>query len=144
MDAITRVPPPRNEPVLTYAPGTPERTALQTRLAELAGERVELTGTIGGRQRMGSGEPFDVVAPHRHAAVLGTAANATHADAEEAVRCAKDAAGDWRALSFDDRAAVFLRRPTCWPGRGGRPSTRRRCSVRARRPTRRRSTARAS
>jgi 1-pyrroline-5-carboxylate dehydrogenase len=109
MDAVTQVPPPRNEPVLTYAPGSPERAALQQRLTQLAGEPLELTMTIGDEQRMGGGERFDVVQPHRHAAVLGTAANATHADAEEAVACAKAAAPAWRDLSFDDRAAVFLR-----------------------------------
>jgi 1-pyrroline-5-carboxylate dehydrogenase len=109
MDAVTQVPPPRNEPVLDYAPGSPERAALQQRLTELAGEPLELTMTIGEDQRMGGGERFDVVQPHRHAAVLGTAANATHADAEEAVACAKAAAPGWRDLSFDDRAAVFLR-----------------------------------
>ncbi|MGY1683835.1 L-glutamate gamma-semialdehyde dehydrogenase [Geodermatophilus sp. SYSU D01176] len=109
MDAVTQVPPPRNEPVLTYAPGTPERAALQQRLTELAGDPLELPMTLGEKQRMGSGERFDVVQPHRHAAVLGTAAHATHADAEEAVACAKAAAPAWRDLSFDDRAAVFLR-----------------------------------
>jgi 1-pyrroline-5-carboxylate dehydrogenase len=109
MDAVTQVPPPRNEPVLSYAPGSPERAALQQRLTQLAGEPLELTMTIGDEQRMGGGERFDVVQPHRHAAVLGTAANATHADAEEAVACAKAAAPAWRDLSFDDRAAVFLR-----------------------------------
>jgi len=109
MDAVTNVPAPGNEPVLTYAPGSPERAALQQRLTELAGEPLELTMTIGDEQRMGAGERFDVVQPHRHAAVLGTAANATHADAEEAVVCAKAAAPAWRDLSFDDRAAVFLR-----------------------------------
>jgi 1-pyrroline-5-carboxylate dehydrogenase len=109
MDAVSRVPAPRNEPVLNYAPGSPERAALQQRLTELAAEPLELTITVGGKQRMAGGEQFDVVQPHRHAAVLGTAAHATQADAEEAVRCAKDAAADWQALSFDDRAAVFLK-----------------------------------
>ncbi len=109
MDAVTNVPPPRNEPVLTYAPGSPERAALQQRLTELAADPLELTVTIGDKQRMAGGERFDVVQPHRHAAVLGTAANATHADAEEAVAAAKAAAPAWQDLSFDDRAAVFLR-----------------------------------
>ncbi|MGY1780823.1 L-glutamate gamma-semialdehyde dehydrogenase [Geodermatophilus sp. SYSU D01036] len=109
MDGTTRVPPPRNEPVLTYAPGSPERAELEARLAELAAAPVELTSTLGGRQRMAGGERFDVVQPHRHAAVLGTSAHATHADAEEALRCAKDAAPAWRDLSIDDRAAVFLK-----------------------------------
>jgi 1-pyrroline-5-carboxylate dehydrogenase len=109
MDAVTRVPAPRNEPVLTYAPGSPERAALQQRLTELAADPVELTMTLGTTHRLGGGERFDVVQPHRHAAVLGTGAHATHADAQEAVRCAKEAAPAWRDLSFDDRAAVFLR-----------------------------------
>ncbi|WNV76807.1 L-glutamate gamma-semialdehyde dehydrogenase [Geodermatophilus sp. DSM 44513] len=109
MDAVTQVPPPRNEPVLSYASGTPERAALQQRLAELAADPLELTMTIGEARRMGGGERFDVVQPHRHAAVLGTAAHATHADAQEAVACAKAAGPAWRELSFDDRAAVFLR-----------------------------------
>jgi 1-pyrroline-5-carboxylate dehydrogenase len=109
MDGITQVPAPRNEPVLTYAPGSAERAALQARVTELGKEQVELTSTIAGRQRMAGGERFDVVQPHRHDAVLGTSANATHADAEEAVRAAQEAAPAWRDLSYDDRAAVFLK-----------------------------------
>ena len=109
MDGTTRVPPPRNEPVLGYAPGSPERAELERRLAELAAEPLELTCTIGGEQRMAGGERFDVVQPHRHAAVLGTSAHATHADAQDAIRCAEQAAPGWRDLSADDRAAVFLK-----------------------------------
>jgi 1-pyrroline-5-carboxylate dehydrogenase len=109
MDAVTRVPAPHNEPVLTYAPGSAERVALEARLPELAAEPIELTSTIGGRQRMASGEKFEVVQPHRHSAVLGTSAHATHGDAEDAVRAAKQAAPGWADLSFDDRAAVFLK-----------------------------------
>src|SRR5215212_5463768 len=109
MDAVTRVPAPRNEPVLNYAPGSPERAALEARLAEVAGLGLELTSTIGGSQRMASGEKFEVVQPHRHSAVLGTSAHATHADAQAAVQAAKDAAPAWAELSFDDRAAVFLK-----------------------------------
>jgi 1-pyrroline-5-carboxylate dehydrogenase len=109
MDAVTRVPAPRNEDVLTYAPGSAERAELQLRLAELAAEPIELTSTIGGRQRMAGGPTFEVVQPHRHAAVLGTSAQATHADAQDAVRAAKEAAPGWQELSFDDRAAVFLK-----------------------------------
>jgi 1-pyrroline-5-carboxylate dehydrogenase len=109
MDGVTQVPAPRNEAVLTYAPGTSERAELQRRLAELAASPVELTATIGGEQRLPAGATFDVVAPHRHAQVLGTSAHSTGADAAAAVRCAKDAAPGWAELSFDDRAAVFLK-----------------------------------
>src|SRR3954449_13471028 len=109
LDAVTQVPAPRNETVKDYAPGSPERTALEQRITELAAAPVELTATIGGVQRMAGGASFDVVAPHRHAQVLGTSASATAADAQEAVRCAKEAAPGWSELSFDDRAAIFLR-----------------------------------
>ena len=74
MDAVTQVPGPRNETVLDYAPGSPERAELQQRLTELAATPLELTATIGGQQRMPSGASFDVVAPHRHAQVLGSSA----------------------------------------------------------------------
>ncbi|SDY70698.1 delta-1-pyrroline-5-carboxylate dehydrogenase [Micromonospora pattaloongensis] len=109
MDAVFSVPEPRNEPVRDYAPGSPERASLQRRLAELAEERLELTMTIDGQQRMGAGPAIDVVQPHRHGHVLGVTHNATNADAVAAVTAAKKAAPMWRALSFEDRAAIFLR-----------------------------------
>jgi 1-pyrroline-5-carboxylate dehydrogenase len=109
MDAITTTPVPRNEPVRDYAPGSPERTGLQAALAELGGTRHELTVTIDGRQHMASGTPFDVVAPHDHAHVLGTSANAGHSEAKAAVEAALRAAPAWRALPFEARAAVLLR-----------------------------------
>ncbi|GAA1283263.1 L-glutamate gamma-semialdehyde dehydrogenase [Saccharothrix xinjiangensis] len=109
MDAVTTVPAPVNEPVLGYAPGTPERARLQAELAELAKEPVELTLTIGGEQRAGGGEPFDVVQPHNHRAVLGTARGATRQDTRDAIAAAREAAPAWRAMSFDDRAAILLK-----------------------------------
>ncbi|MET0710962.1 MAG: L-glutamate gamma-semialdehyde dehydrogenase [Jiangellaceae bacterium] len=108
MDAVTRVPMPVNEPVLDYAPETSERAQVQLRLAEIAAERHELTCTIGGDQKLGGGEEIDVVEPHRHSHVLGTMRNATTADAQAAIDAATEAAPGWRALSYDDRAAIFL------------------------------------
>jgi 1-pyrroline-5-carboxylate dehydrogenase len=109
MDAVTQVPAPVNEPVHSYAPGSPERARLEAKLKEMSGNPVELPMTIGGRQRMGGGERFDVVAPHNRSAVLGSYANATHQDAQDAIDAALTAAPAWRALSFDDRAAIILR-----------------------------------
>ncbi|HEY3609142.1 MAG TPA: L-glutamate gamma-semialdehyde dehydrogenase [Pseudonocardiaceae bacterium] len=109
MDAITSVPAPVNEPIRGYAPGSAQRESLQRRLAELAGERTELTMTVDGVTRLAGGEKFDVVAPHDHEHVLGTAAQATESDVADAVAAAKRAAPGWRELPFDERAAVLLR-----------------------------------
>ncbi|CAN3980899.1 Delta-1-pyrroline-5-carboxylate dehydrogenase (EC [Kitasatospora purpeofusca] len=109
IDAVTDVPVPGNEPVLGYAPGSPERERLVRRLDELAAEPVPLPMTIGGEQRFGGGERIDVVQPHHHAAKLGVLGNATREDARAAVDAALAAGREWRGLSFDDRAAVFLR-----------------------------------
>jgi 1-pyrroline-5-carboxylate dehydrogenase len=109
LDGITQVPAPYNEPVHSFAPGSTERTALEARLKQLAAERAELTMTIGGEQRLGGGDPIDVVQPHRTSAVLGTMANATADDVRQALEAATAAAPGWRRLSFDDRAAIFLK-----------------------------------
>lgn len=110
MDAITVVPEARNETVRTYPPGSPERASLVARLSELAeGDPVELTAAIGGKRRMASGERFEVRMPSDHARVLGVSAGANQSDTAEAIESAADAAPEWAAMSFDDRAAVFLR-----------------------------------
>ena len=109
MDAVTQVPAPVNEPVHGYAPGSPERARLEASLKELAENPVDLPMTIGGEKRMGGGERVDVVQPHNRKAVLGTFAGATEQDARDAVDAALAAAPGWRAMSFDDRAAIILR-----------------------------------
>ncbi|WP_069815057.1 L-glutamate gamma-semialdehyde dehydrogenase [Streptomyces sp. TP-A0874] len=109
MDAVTRVPAPANEPVHGYAPGSPERARLEAKLSELAANPIDLPMTIGGEKRMGGGERVDVVQPHNHKARLGTFATATRQDAQDAIDAALAAAPAWRALSFDDRAAIILK-----------------------------------
>jgi 1-pyrroline-5-carboxylate dehydrogenase len=109
MDAVTRVPLPDNESVLDYAVGSAERAILQTELDRLAKQPVELPMTIGGERRMGGGAAIDVVQPHKNRSVLGTLGNATAADARAAVDAATQAAPGWRALPFDERAAILLR-----------------------------------
>jgi 1-pyrroline-5-carboxylate dehydrogenase len=109
MDAVSRTPVPVNEPVRQYQPGSHERAALESKIKELAGQRAELTMTIGGRQQMPGGEKINVVQPHNHHHVLGRYGQATDVDVAAAIYAAKQAAPGWRALSFDDRAAVFLK-----------------------------------
>ena len=104
------VPVPVNETVLAYAPGSKERAGIESALKRMAGEDpVELTASIGGVSKPASGDPFDVVMPSDHGHVLGHAANATRADATEAIDAALRAAPGWADLGFEQRAAVFLR-----------------------------------
>jgi 1-pyrroline-5-carboxylate dehydrogenase len=110
MDAVTAVPRPVNEPVRSYAPGSPERLSLEAKLKDLSSAGpVEFDLTIGGERVAGEGPPIPVVQPHRHAAVLGHTYDATPAQVNSAVDAALAAAPAWQALSFDDRAAVFLK-----------------------------------
>ncbi|MEV4219418.1 L-glutamate gamma-semialdehyde dehydrogenase [Nonomuraea sp. NPDC049725] len=109
MDAISNVPVPANERVYGYAPGSAERTALENRIKELAGASIDLTMTIDGEQRLGGGAPIDVVQPHNKTAVLGRTNDATAQDVQDAIGSALRAAPAWRALSFDERAAIFLK-----------------------------------
>jgi 1-pyrroline-5-carboxylate dehydrogenase len=109
MDAVTTVPRPKNESPFDYAPGSPERSRLEARLKEMAGEQAELTMALGSRRPMGGGDPIDVVVPHRRHASLGAMRQATAADVTAAVETALAAAPAWRALTFDDRAAIFLK-----------------------------------
>ncbi|RSM61202.1 1-pyrroline-5-carboxylate dehydrogenase [Amycolatopsis sp. WAC 01376] len=110
MDAVTQTPAPKNEPVLNYAPGSAERAELEGALKLLGNaDPIDITATIGGEQRKGGGEKIDVVQPHNHKAVLGVIHSATAQDTHDAIAAAKAAAPGWRALSFDDRAAIILR-----------------------------------
>jgi len=109
MDALFTVPTPENEPVNSYAPGTPERESLQKTLAELAGTQLDLDLNIAGEWRRGTGAEIKVVQPHRRAHVLGVAREATAAEWADAVAAAKAARHDWIRTDFADRAAIFLR-----------------------------------
>jgi 1-pyrroline-5-carboxylate dehydrogenase len=103
------VPTPLNEPNLDYAPGSPERALLEQHLSELQKQQVELRATIGGEQRWGRGAEHQVVEPHNHGHVLGVTKASTGADAKLAIAAANEAAPAWRAMSFDDRASIFLK-----------------------------------
>ncbi|AHD24043.1 1-pyrroline-5-carboxylate dehydrogenase (plasmid) [Rhodococcus pyridinivorans SB3094] len=109
MDAITTTPQPVNEPVGSFAAGSTERARLQAKLTELGSTPTEIHHVIGGVHRRNTGRSINVVQPHRHTAILGTFTNADVQDIQDAVAAATAAAPVWRSLSFEDRAAVFLR-----------------------------------
>jgi 1-pyrroline-5-carboxylate dehydrogenase len=103
-----QVPTPRNEPALAYAPGAPERRALRARLAELAGQEIEIPLVIAGRE-VRTGRMADARPPHQHARRLARWHQAGGADVQAAVDAARTARRDWAALPFHQRAAVFLK-----------------------------------
>lgn len=107
-NAIVSVPAPRNEPVLTYAPGTAERRALRAELARLSSTTTEIAPRIGGRT-VETGKLARSVVPHRHAHVLASAHQAGAAEATRAIEAALAAHGEWSRMAWPDRAAIFLR-----------------------------------
>jgi 1-pyrroline-5-carboxylate dehydrogenase len=103
-----RPPKARNEAVLSYAPGTPERASLQATLASMAGQRIEIGSMIGG-QEIRTGKLAQAVMPHCHVHVLADVHMAGAAEVRQAIAAARDAWQTWSRTSFEERAAVFLR-----------------------------------
>jgi 1-pyrroline-5-carboxylate dehydrogenase len=103
-----RVPPPVNEPVKSYAPGSPERAALKERLSSMSGERIDIPNIIGGNE-VHTGTLAESVMPHNHRHVLAQWHRASEASIGQAITAAKEAAHDWANWAWEDRAAVFLK-----------------------------------
>lgn len=103
-----RVPPAVNEPVRSYAPGTPERADLKARLASMATERVEIPIVIGGK-RITTGDTAQSVMPHDHGHVLADYHQATPQHVQQAIAAAAEAHREWANWPWEDRAAVFLK-----------------------------------
>src|SRR6266550_3282887 len=108
MNSIPKIPTPVNEPVLSYAPGTPERADLKRTLKELSGRQLEIPLVIGGKD-VHTGKTVDVVMPHCHRHVLAKAHQAGPAELQAAIAAAREAWRDWSAWGFEQRAAVFLK-----------------------------------
>jgi 1-pyrroline-5-carboxylate dehydrogenase len=103
-----RVPPPVNEPVRSFAPGSPERAELKTRLKEMAAERIEIPIIIGG-QEIRTGEIAQSVMPHNHRHVLADYHKASASHVRQAIDAARKARTEWANWAWEDRAAVFLK-----------------------------------
>jgi len=103
-----RVPVPANEPVRSYAPGSPERAALKARLESMASERIEIPVIIGGKEYR-SGEIAHAVMPHSHGHVLADWHKATKEHVLLAVDASREAQREWANWPWEDRAAVFLK-----------------------------------
>ena len=105
---IFRPPPARNEPVLEYAPGSPEREELRVKVEQMKGERLEIPLVIGGEE-IRTGDTFQAVMPHDKDHVLADVHKAGPGEVEQAVSASAEAWEDWARLPWEERAAVFLR-----------------------------------
>jgi len=103
-----RVPPPVNESIKSYAPGSPERASLKARLKSMAAETVDMPLIIGGKE-IRTGDTATSVMPHDHAHVLGTYHKATEQHVVQAIEAAAAARAEWSGWAFEDRAAVILK-----------------------------------
>src|SRR5579872_6709432 len=103
-----RVPPPVNEPIRSYAPGSHERAPLKSRLAAMAAEKVDVPLFIGGKE-IRTGDTSTIVMPHDHQHVLGEYHKATEKNVHDAIDAAAKAREEWSSWSFDDRASVILK-----------------------------------
>ena len=105
---LRRVPPPVNEPVRAYAPGSPEKAELKARLKAMSAERIEIPLVIGGKD-VRSGEKAQAVMPHDHRHVLADWHKASREQVLEAVEAAGRAHRDWSRWPWEDRVAIFLK-----------------------------------
>src|SRR2546426_10600472 len=91
MNGIPKIPAPVNEPVLGYAPGSPERAELKRTLKDLSGRQLEIPLVIGGKD-VHTDRTVDVVMPHCHRHVLAKAHQAGPAEVQGAIAAGRE----WR------------------------------------------------
>ncbi|HMP93786.1 MAG TPA: aldehyde dehydrogenase family protein, partial [Phnomibacter sp.] len=101
-------PLPANEPVLSYAPGSAERTALQKTLAELKKKEADIPQYIGGRA-VRTGERYPIHPPHERHHVLGYYHQGNEKHVQQAIDAALKAKASWEAMPWEERAAIFLK-----------------------------------
>ena len=105
-NAKTIVPKPLNEPILSYAPGTEERTALKKRIKELKSQKIEVPLIIGGKE-IKTGNLGEMRIPHDHQHLLGHYHMAGPKEIEMAINSAMEAWDSWSKMPWESRAAIF-------------------------------------
>ena len=108
MSTDIQVPFAVNEPISSFAPGTPERESIKQKIDELAGTEIEIPLIIDGKE-VRTGNTAKSVIPHAHGHVLATWHKAGKAEAKQAIEAAARAYKEWSHWPWEERAAVFLR-----------------------------------
>ncbi len=107
-NAAINIPYPQNEPVLSYAPGTPERQQLKAALETLKTQQIEVPLIIGGRE-VRTGNLAKIACPHDHSIELGKYHKAGPQEVQMAIDAAMAAKPVWESLRWEERAAIFLK-----------------------------------
>ena len=107
-NAIFRFAKPENEPVKAYAPGSSEKAALKSALAQLETEKWEIPLIIGGKE-IYTGDTGNVVMPHDHHHVLATYHKAGEKEVQMAIDAAMKAHKEWSELPWVERASLMMR-----------------------------------
>lgn len=116
MNGTSNIPAPHNDPIRSYAPGSPERAALKAELKRLGSTVTEIPAIIGGKEVRGK-TSHPVVAPHKHSHVLATVFEADARMLNSAITAARRAQKEWASWRFEDRAAVLLKAADLLAGR---------------------------
>lgn len=103
-----KVPHAKNEPVKSYAPGTPERESVSKMYKTIFNTKVDIPMYIGDRE-VRSEETARIIVPHDHQHDQGVYHLATEQDVKDAIQSALEARDAWAALPWEERAAVFLK-----------------------------------
>ena len=107
-NAIFSFPVPQNEPIKSYAPGTPERAELQAKLAELKSQTIEIPLIIGGKE-VRTGDTATVTMPTDHGHVLATYHKAGAKETQMAIDAAMEAREEWANMPWVERASITLK-----------------------------------
>jgi len=103
-----KVPIPKNEPVLSYGPGTKERQLLKKALEEARSKRLDIPMYIGGEE-VRTEKKVKLSPPHDHQHVLGYFHEGDKSHVEQAITAALNAKELWAGLSWENRASIFLK-----------------------------------
>ncbi len=107
-NGIVPVPPPVNEPIHAYAPGSAEKASLKAKMREMLAGEIEIPLIIGGKE-VRTGRTAKAVCPHDHGHVLATWHQAGPEEVEQAAEAARQAWKTWSEMDWEARAAVFLK-----------------------------------
>ncbi|MBS1681955.1 MAG: L-glutamate gamma-semialdehyde dehydrogenase [Bacteroidetes bacterium] len=108
MPGFFKVPVPKNEPVLSYEPGTKERVALKKALEEARSTELDVPMYIGGDE-VRTGNKKRLAPPHDHKHTLGYYHQGDKSHIEQAINAAMAAKELWANLSWENRASIFLK-----------------------------------